>query len=42
MLLYLWMADDRLDGGTGLSSYANALEYLTRIDDHVERIASLT
>lgn len=39
--LYLWMADDRLSGGTGLSSYEDAMEYVTRIDDEVARIRAM-
>jgi len=39
--LYAWMTGDRLDGGTGLTSYDMAVDYIQQLDDHVGRIRAM-
>jgi hypothetical protein len=39
--LYAWMAGDRLDGGTGLSSYGTAIDYVRQLDDNIDRIRAM-
>ena len=39
--LYAGMTGDRLDGGTGLTSYDMAVDYIQQLDDHVGRIRAM-